>query len=648
MGAAWVFVPGSDLKLTKGGPVNAVIGGPISYTLKVTNNGPSNVTNVVLSDPTPAGTTLVSAIPTQGTCNSSVSCNLGSLASGNTATVTILVRATSVGTVRNTAVVAAAEFDPDLSNNRATATTAVAGVCDREVRKTVSPTTVQTGGTTTITLAVRNVGSAPCAPVGGYALLDTKPAGLTFLQPVTGAPAGWSCGLNPNFVFCIIGAPLPVGGVATIVFNAKVTAAPGSSVTNCAQLNAPDANAANDRACATVTVPGPPCVTPPANMVAWWPLDERAGATTLQDLSGGNNATPFASPVGGAQAPQPVAGIVGGAVDFPKFGNGLSGARVSPQPALAAVGSANFTIDAWVKSPSAPADRPHYIVNRFDPASNKGYALYVVSPGTAGNDRLVFKWGDGSSLPSTTGVPLTAGQWHHVAVTFARNTGGNALDIRLFVDGAERGSSISNPVGGVGSLATFLTLEIGWQPSSVDEPIAIDELEIFSRALSQSELGAIANAGSSGKCKPDFGDAPDSYGTTLGSGGARHLWDTRRPAAREPDRRRVERCALGRCERRRIWPGARRRGRRDDHRPERRQRRDRSGPPDRHDHRQARRLDRLQQERRVRRRRERADLRQQVDLARNELAHVLRARLRGHHGRLVRALPCQHRRRTPA
>ena len=63
------WTPAPDLQITKSGPANAVIGGQISYSLTVKNNGPSNATNVVVSDPVPAGTTLVSATPSQGTCN---------------------------------------------------------------------------------------------------------------------------------------------------------------------------------------------------------------------------------------------------------------------------------------------------------------------------------------------------------------------------------------------------------------------------------------------------------------------------------------------------------------------------------------------------------------------------------------------------
>jgi hypothetical protein len=247
------------------------------------------------------------------------------------------------------------------------------------------------------------------------------------------------------------------------------------------------------------------CVPPPANMVAWWPFDESNGATSLLDIVGGNNATPFASPVGAAQAPQPITGVVNGAIDFPKFGgSGFSGARVvSPSGALLGIGSGDFTIDAWVKfPPSSAANRLHYIVNKFDTTANKGYSLYVISPGSTGNERLEFKWGDGSNLATVQTIsPITPNQWHHVAVIFGRNVGGNALDIRLYVNGLQQGMQQGNPPS-LGSLANFLTLEIGWQPSTLDEPISLDELEIFSRALMLQEIQGIFNAGPAGKCKP--------------------------------------------------------------------------------------------------------------------------------------------------
>lgn len=245
------------------------------------------------------------------------------------------------------------------------------------------------------------------------------------------------------------------------------------------------------------------CVQAPSGMVAWYPMDEASGASRLRDITGGNDARLFASPVGAAQAPQPVAGVVSGAMIFPKFGNGLSGARAAPSGALAAIGSADFTIDAWVKfPPSSAANKPHYIVNKFDTTQNKGYSLYLISPGITGNERLELKWGDGNTTLTDQSIsPIAPDQWHHVAVTFARNVGSFALDIRLYVDGAQQGQLSGNPPTGVGSPVNFVSLEIGWQPGTVDEPITIDELEFFNRALTWLEIQSIFNAGSAGKCK---------------------------------------------------------------------------------------------------------------------------------------------------
>nr|BAL59487.1 hypothetical protein HGMM_OP4C123 [Candidatus Acetothermum autotrophicum] len=145
------------------------------------------------------------------------------------------------------------------------------GVCDRQIKKSVSPNPVPSGGTVTITLTVTNVGTAPCPVVAGINVADPQPAGMTFntAVPPTANKPGWSCGFTPPgpTAFCISSSPLLPGSTnaVTITFTAKVTAPPGSQIQNCAEVtNVGDANQANNKSCVTITVIGIP--PPPVDL----------------------------------------------------------------------------------------------------------------------------------------------------------------------------------------------------------------------------------------------------------------------------------------------------------------------------------------------------------------------------------------------
>jgi uncharacterized repeat protein (TIGR01451 family) len=114
-----------DLAITKSGsPAVQELGqGNITWTMVVTNNGPSTATGVKVSDPMPAGNTYVSSSSTQGTCTGGaiLNCDIGTMAAGATVTITLVTTPSQAGTQTNTSVVSGDRPETNLTNNTATA-----------------------------------------------------------------------------------------------------------------------------------------------------------------------------------------------------------------------------------------------------------------------------------------------------------------------------------------------------------------------------------------------------------------------------------------------------------------------------------------------------------------------------------------------
>jgi uncharacterized repeat protein (TIGR01451 family) len=122
--------PRTDLSLTKtASPEPVSVGGMLTYTLDVANNGSVRATGLTVTDLLPKNVRLRSARSDHGRCaqrtQRRIECNLAGLASGETATVTIVVRPTKQGTIVNTATVSASQPDLAPADNTASATTTV-------------------------------------------------------------------------------------------------------------------------------------------------------------------------------------------------------------------------------------------------------------------------------------------------------------------------------------------------------------------------------------------------------------------------------------------------------------------------------------------------------------------------------------------
>ena len=125
-----IVLSGTDLSITQTDtpdPVN--VASNMSYTLLASNNGPDDATGVTVVDTLPAGAVFQSASATQGACSEVsgvVTCALGDLASGATATVNIALTAPFVtGTMTNTATISGNETDPIAGNNANSESTTV-------------------------------------------------------------------------------------------------------------------------------------------------------------------------------------------------------------------------------------------------------------------------------------------------------------------------------------------------------------------------------------------------------------------------------------------------------------------------------------------------------------------------------------------
>jgi len=208
-------------------------------------------------------------------------------------------------------------------------------------------------------------------------------------------------------------------------------------------------------------------------VVAFYRFDESAGASAA-DSSGNPGGGPAAL-IGGASF---AAGRKANAVKL----DGSSGYARLPSGLLGNV--RDFTVAVWV----------NLVANTqwsriFDFGSGTGSYLFLTPRSGAGGLRFAITTGGaGAEQQINTATPLATGAWKHVAVTA---TGGTGI---LYVDGAEVGrSAITLTPSSLGATAgTFIG-----KSQYANDPLLngqIDELRIYSRALSATEVRALFQA----------------------------------------------------------------------------------------------------------------------------------------------------------
>jgi uncharacterized repeat protein (TIGR01451 family) len=228
-----VQTPSADLAVTNTDSADPLlVGRPLTYTVTVTNNGPHDAPGVTLTDTLPPAMAYGTPSPSQGTCNrvsTVVTCLLGRLPDGESATVTFPMTPTSAGTATNTAAasVTGGGVDPALGNNRVAQPTTIRNPqANLAVTNTDSPDPLLAGSQLTYTVTVTNNGPDD-AP--GVTLVDTLPAGMSYGAIAT---SQGSCARLAATVTCVLGG-LANGQAATLTFAMTPTVA-ATAATNTA------------------------------------------------------------------------------------------------------------------------------------------------------------------------------------------------------------------------------------------------------------------------------------------------------------------------------------------------------------------------------------------------------------------------------
>jgi hypothetical protein len=220
-----------------------------------------------------------------------------------------------------------------------------------------------------------------------------------------------------------------------------------------------------------ISAPVPPT---PSGTIAHWPFDETTG-TIAPDVSGNNYTATLMN------GPTWTVGRVNRSLAF----DGINDVVTAPQSST--FNAFPLTIAAWIKTTSATGLVG--IVNKYVAGSFNGYNLFMRNGALCawylrGRSNYVY---DGSRCTlKTTGY--NDNRWHHVAYVV------EAAGARLYVDGVLRKSRAWTGPAGVST--TTQRLQIGRYPGASDNveffPGSVDDVRIYNRALTVSEIAALA------------------------------------------------------------------------------------------------------------------------------------------------------------
>ena len=366
--------PLADLTLIKTGPISVLAGNGVSWTLTLTNAGPSVARDVVVTDPVPTAVTGVAASATQGNCTlvaNLVTCDIGILAAGDTARITLFVTgtvdpATTVTSLVNTATVTSStpEPVPGPDNGRSsTATTDVSAQADLVVAKIPAATSFTAGGPASWTITVTNLGPSTAT---NTTVTDNLPAGLN--SPVFTDSS--SHVLNCPAGVCALGTIAPNTSVSITVSGTIDPDFADTGIVNTATAHSDTADPVEGNNTASYRVPvttqahlvvvkkGPLTVVA-GNTITWTVQVSNTGLSTARgvqladQLPAGISDISFASPVGGSCPTDATAGSTA-TCTLPDLAAGATASTIT----VTATVDAGYSADSIANTATAKTSTP--------------------------------------------------------------------------------------------------------------------------------------------------------------------------------------------------------------------------------------------------------------------------------------------------
>src|SRR3989344_494681 len=255
-------------------------------------------------------------------------------------------------------------------------------------------------------------------------------------------------------------------------------------------------------------------------LVGYWSFDVGKPGAKAVDMSGrGNNGTLTNMNTTAAW----VGGKIGNALDFDGSNDYVSIADPGTNSIFDRTTGDSITISVWAKRSTVNGWRP--LVTKNTGGTSRNYEFVFSGTGlNATQDSIALFYrnsADTAWVGYSSDATYTDSNWHHYVFT---GTFGTAAAANLYVDGIKIVASWKDGTGSEAPITNNGALEIGRTSLPEYFPGLIDEVRVYNRALSATEIQALYNSGAAKFAPPTdkglvgYWSMNEGTGTVAGDG----------------------------------------------------------------------------------------------------------------------------------